>query len=206
VTYPSFSFDVLKSDHRGSALEYIASSRPGPARCRPVVRTHPYNANSKAHSIPGSPDGDNEPEAMKEGEYGDGESGAQEGKKHVCTKCAKRFNRPSSLRIHFNTHTGAMPFRCPHPSCGRAFNVNSNMRRHFRNHASSVSTSAPNTNSAPTTDSISPTVLTAFSPTSMSSPVSYLSSLTSYAPSPTSYSPTSTPRASWSASSGSSFS
>ncbi|KAJ7870585.1 hypothetical protein B0H14DRAFT_2725562, partial [Mycena olivaceomarginata] len=137
-TYPSFSFDVLKSDHPGSALEYIASSRPGPA----------------PHSIPGSPDGDNEPEAMKEGEYGDGESGAQEGKKHVCTKCAKR------LRIHFNTHTGAMPFRCPHPSCGRAFNVNSNMRRHFRNHASSVSTSAPNTNSAPTTDSISPTVLT----------------------------------------------
>ncbi|KAJ7855270.1 hypothetical protein B0H14DRAFT_3646967, partial [Mycena olivaceomarginata] len=86
VTYPSFSFDVLKTDHRGSALEYIASSRPGPARCRPVVRTHPYNANSKAHSIPGSPDGDNEPEAIKEGECGDGESGAQEGKKHVCTK------------------------------------------------------------------------------------------------------------------------
>jgi hypothetical protein len=108
MTYPSFSFDVLKSDPSGSALEHIASSRPGPARRRPVVRTHPYNANSRAHSIPGSSDGDSEPEAIKEGECGDGEGGAQEGKKHVCTKCAKRFNRPSSLRIHFNMHTGAM--------------------------------------------------------------------------------------------------
>lgn len=29
------------------------------------------------------------------------------GKKHVCSTCFKRFNRPSSLRIHVNTHTGA---------------------------------------------------------------------------------------------------
>ncbi|KAF9037067.1 hypothetical protein BJ165DRAFT_1353811, partial [Panaeolus papilionaceus] len=56
------------------------------------------------------------------------------GKKHVCPTCNKRFNRPSSLRIHVNTHTGATPFRCPWPNCGREFNVNSNMRRHYRNH------------------------------------------------------------------------
>ncbi|KAK0183670.1 hypothetical protein F5146DRAFT_941453, partial [Armillaria mellea] len=55
-------------------------------------------------------------------------------KKHVCTVCNKRFNRPSSLRIHVNTHTGATPFQCPFPGCGRGFNVNSNMRRHYRNH------------------------------------------------------------------------
>ncbi|KAJ7652473.1 hypothetical protein DFH06DRAFT_899501, partial [Mycena polygramma] len=55
-------------------------------------------------------------------------------RKHVCPRCGKRFNRPSSLHIHRNTHTGATPFHCPYPSCGRAFNVNSNMRRHFRNH------------------------------------------------------------------------
>lgn len=34
-------------------------------------------------------------------------SGSNSGKKHVCSTCFKRFNRPSSLRIHVNTHTGA---------------------------------------------------------------------------------------------------
>lgn len=79
------------------------------------------------------------------------------GKKHQCPQCPKRFNRPSSLRIHVNTHTGARrmynfvsslvawnlnpdaclssAFRCPYPNCGREFNVNSNMRRHYRNHS-----------------------------------------------------------------------
>ncbi|THV03773.1 hypothetical protein K435DRAFT_605977, partial [Dendrothele bispora CBS 962.96] len=55
-------------------------------------------------------------------------------RKRVCTFCKKRFNRPSSLRIHMHTHTGDTPFRCPYPGCGREFNVNSNMRRHYRNH------------------------------------------------------------------------
>lgn len=40
-------------------------------------------------------DGDNSP------------SESNTGKKHVCSICQKRFNRPSSLRIHLNTHTGA---------------------------------------------------------------------------------------------------
>ncbi|KAJ7062534.1 hypothetical protein C8F01DRAFT_1368321 [Mycena amicta] len=56
---------------------------------------------------------------------GDGDNAAR---KHPCPH----------LRIHLNTHTGAMPFVCPLPGCGRAFNVNSNMRRHFRNHAGAV--------------------------------------------------------------------
>ncbi|KAI0060530.1 hypothetical protein BV25DRAFT_1786189, partial [Artomyces pyxidatus] len=55
-------------------------------------------------------------------------------KRHLCPYCPKRFNRPSSLGIHINTHTGDKPFRCPYPRCGKEFNVNSNMRRHYRNH------------------------------------------------------------------------
>ncbi|EKM58824.1 uncharacterized protein PHACADRAFT_112933 [Phanerochaete carnosa HHB-10118-sp] len=59
---------------------------------------------------------------------------ADEERKHACPTCSKAFNRPSSLAIHINTHTGAKPFECSFPGCGRRFNVNSNMRRHLRNH------------------------------------------------------------------------
>ncbi|KIK97001.1 hypothetical protein PAXRUDRAFT_137231, partial [Paxillus rubicundulus Ve08.2h10] len=61
--------------------------------------------------------------------------GEGRGKKHQCPHCGKRFNRPSSMKIHVNTHTGAKPYHCPFPGCGREFNVNSNMRRHWRNHS-----------------------------------------------------------------------
>ncbi|KAJ3571695.1 hypothetical protein NP233_g3579 [Leucocoprinus birnbaumii] len=54
--------------------------------------------------------------------------------KYDCKFCGKLFNRPSSLRIHLNSHTGEKPFICPHPDCGRSFSVLSNMRRHARVH------------------------------------------------------------------------
>lgn len=68
--------------------------------------------------------------------YGDRRDIRDEERRHACTECGKAFNRPSSLAIHFNIHTGQQPFVCPFPGCGRRFNVNSNMRRHFRNHNS----------------------------------------------------------------------
>ncbi|KAF9783263.1 hypothetical protein BJ322DRAFT_1069863 [Thelephora terrestris] len=55
-------------------------------------------------------------------------------RKHVCHICRKRFSRPSSLTIHYHTHTGVRPYRCTYPGCSRTFNVSSNMRRHYKNH------------------------------------------------------------------------
>ncbi|KAH7923187.1 hypothetical protein BV22DRAFT_603132 [Leucogyrophana mollusca] len=81
---------------------------------------------------------------LKSSDLNDGSlHGEGRGKKHQCPHCGKRFNRPSSLKIHVNTHTGAKPYQCPFPGCGREFNVNSNMRRHWRNHSRSGSTRLP---------------------------------------------------------------
>ncbi|THU95398.1 hypothetical protein K435DRAFT_779063 [Dendrothele bispora CBS 962.96] len=54
--------------------------------------------------------------------------------KYECNFCGKGFNRPSSLKIHLNSHTGERPFVCPVEGCGRSFSVLSNMRRHARVH------------------------------------------------------------------------
>ncbi|KAK0212069.1 hypothetical protein DFS33DRAFT_1278877 [Desarmillaria ectypa] len=107
------SFDVLRSDPASASLTHIASSAS-------LLRQPQSFPPPRRESTPISSEEDDD--------------GMKESKKHVCTMCHKRFNRPSSLRIHINTHTGATPFRCPFPGCGREFNVNSNMRRHYRNH------------------------------------------------------------------------
>ncbi|KAJ6587158.1 hypothetical protein DFH09DRAFT_1142769 [Mycena vulgaris] len=54
--------------------------------------------------------------------------------KYECPYCGKGFSRPSSLKIHLNSHTGEKPFVCPVDGCGRSFSVLSNMRRHARVH------------------------------------------------------------------------
>ncbi|KAF7332900.1 hypothetical protein MVEN_02395400 [Mycena venus] len=208
--YPSFSFDVLKSHPRGSSLHHIASSRPTRAERRPVVRTQLNNASlisgsgsrlnigsaHRPHSSSGSSDGDAEMDDTEDGEEGEEGAGGPEGKKHVCPTCAKRFNRPSSLRIHVNTHTGATPFRCPHPSCGRSFNVNSNMRRHYRNHTTSAFTTCNPAFGSHNSGTPSPSTLS-FNSKSPSAGSSLLS------PPSTLSSPISPPSATWSVSSGS---
>ncbi|KAJ7351434.1 hypothetical protein DFH08DRAFT_1078446 [Mycena albidolilacea] len=197
----SFSFDVLKSHPRGSSLYHIASSRPSRADRSPVARAQPdsipnsgsssrsnLSNGKRPHSSSGSSDEDAEIDDAEDGD--DGDEGSLEGKKHVCPTCAKCFNRPSSLRIHVNTHTGATPFRCPYPSCGRAFNVNSNMRRHYRNHANSALTTPK---SPPASDNSTPT-----SPSSLSFNSKSPRVVTSVASLSVPLSPSSPPSPSWS--------
>ncbi|KAI8984812.1 hypothetical protein BD414DRAFT_417698 [Trametes punicea] len=64
-------------------------------------------------------------------------------RRHCCGICHRRFNRPSSLRIHMNSHTGDQPYQCLFPGCSRRFSVNSNMRRHYRNHMKEPSVAPP---------------------------------------------------------------
>ncbi|KAK0548411.1 hypothetical protein OC846_004484 [Tilletia horrida] len=66
--------------------------------------------------------------------------------KYECTWCGKRFSRPSSLKIHYHSHTGEKPYVCEEPGCGRTFSVQSNLRRHQRGHQNA----ANNTNSTGT--------------------------------------------------------
>lgn len=49
---------------------------------------------------------------LDEDDEDDGDEGGGERRRHLCPKCGKRFNRPSSLKIHLNTHTGAKRESC----------------------------------------------------------------------------------------------
>ncbi|KAJ7668937.1 hypothetical protein B0H17DRAFT_1209823 [Mycena rosella] len=95
----SFSFDVLWSSPHAASLHHIASSRLQPAPA-PAPRTVP--------SLSGSFDGDGN----------EGGASAGEGKKHVCSACAKCLNRPSSLHIHANTHTCVVIITGQQPAAG----------------------------------------------------------------------------------------
>ncbi|KAF8895682.1 hypothetical protein CPB84DRAFT_1782189 [Gymnopilus junonius] len=66
--------------------------------------------------------------------------GESSGHKYDCSYCGKIFNRPSSLKIHLNSHLGLKPFACPVEGCGRCFSVLSNMRRHTRVHQTAAET------------------------------------------------------------------
>ncbi|KAF9312441.1 hypothetical protein BG003_006292, partial [Podila horticola] len=56
----------------------------------------------------------------------------QEGKRHQCKACGKRFSRPSQLHTHSLTHSGEKPHICS--VCSKNFNVASNLKRHMKTH------------------------------------------------------------------------
>ncbi|KAF5372091.1 hypothetical protein D9758_004954 [Tetrapyrgos nigripes] len=197
------SFNVLRSDPSSSSLQHITSSsslsKPRTAVDKvsngsaPAFRVNPsslpgpnYHESVSFYSSPETrtssdaiaPKIDSFP-SQRSDDLSDNGDGDGEERKHICSTCHKRFNRPSSLRIHMNTHTGATPFRCPFPNCGREFNVNSNMRRHYRNHTNgsnnnspSLSNQSQNRSTQPNKGQLSPLASTSMSesrPRSLSS-------------------------------------
>ncbi|TRM62739.1 hypothetical protein BD626DRAFT_403980 [Schizophyllum amplum] len=51
-------------------------------------------------------------------------------RRHACTMCYKRFDRPSTLKKHILVHTGEKAFECT--CCQRRFSVASNLNRHMK--------------------------------------------------------------------------
>ncbi|KAF7317451.1 hypothetical protein HMN09_00482100 [Mycena chlorophos] len=102
-----------------------------------VLCTGPTLTTQRASRVQSGSDGDDDSDSELD-EDTDIEieaAGDSEGpRKHVCATCTKAFHRPSSLRTHMHTHTGALPFVCPFPRCEQGFNVKSNLRRHYRTH------------------------------------------------------------------------
>lgn len=97
------------------------------SRQRPRGSFHPYDpqGNHRRPSHGGeSPSTDSSAHA--------GGQRATTGRNYICPSCFKEFSRPSSLKIHEHSHSGAKPFVCPRPGCGKSFSVRSNMKRHER--------------------------------------------------------------------------
>ncbi len=158
----SFSSDIRHNTSDDAASSLLGLSLMD--RCNPAMPpgTAHYASNGRSgHSTAArSPGSLNSPiTPLSPGSGPDSVIGIKDGKRHTCPHCGKRFNRPSSLGIHINTHTGVKrkqpvriscsaahefdfrsffhaAFECPFAGCGRQFNVSSNMRRHYRNHSS----------------------------------------------------------------------
>lgn len=104
----------------------VPDSQPGPV-------SHPSTASSlnslSLTSSSGSPGVHSSSSGEVTTRRSAGSSSASRIRRYACDICSKRFSRPSSLRTHLNSHTGARPYVCV---CTRRFSVLSNMRRHQR--------------------------------------------------------------------------
>lgn len=84
------SFDLLHARPRELSFDDIASVRRAGSRA----------ASDDADSVDLDADG-------RGGDSADCQWHGDNDKRHVCKTCGKGFNRPSSLKIHANKHSGA---------------------------------------------------------------------------------------------------
>ena len=53
---------------------------------------------------------------------------------YECSVCNAKFARTSTLKIHYHTHTGEKPHKCPIKGCTKKFSEKGNMKTHLRTH------------------------------------------------------------------------
>ncbi|KAJ7497544.1 hypothetical protein FB451DRAFT_1163413 [Mycena latifolia] len=111
---------------------YYARTQPPNTAMPPVIATS--IRASRAEDDDRTPVARYQPSGLAGFAPPDASTGIAGPAKYECSYCGKGFSRPSSLRIHLNSHTGEKPFVCPVDGCGRSFSVLSNMRRHARVH------------------------------------------------------------------------
>lgn len=86
--------------------DHLIHTRRGPPGVPPPYAAGPSCVPRLRDAPPPAPRADDMMD-VDDADAADADADAAPGKKHVCPTCLKRFNRPSSLRIHVNTHTGA---------------------------------------------------------------------------------------------------
>lgn len=103
--------------HRRRSGDYSRPSDPSYLISFPITDSRPSSSGSSSFPLRrgSSPDSEGELSSSTRNQdvsqvppVGPATMGSSNGgKKHICPTCGKRFNRPSSLKIHRNTHTGA---------------------------------------------------------------------------------------------------
>ena len=112
--YPS-SYSVRTAPHAIPASSTPSRTQPHelPSSSRsPPSRSH----HDRDQSRPSDPQPNHSYHANPHGVVMSLPSEPSDDKKHCCPQCHKRFNRPSSLKIHVNTHTGVKRQYLRHPS------------------------------------------------------------------------------------------
>ncbi|KAJ6594153.1 hypothetical protein B0H19DRAFT_1056498 [Mycena capillaripes] len=130
---------------------YARAHPPSNTITPPVISTSIYGSRGEDNDR--TPVARYQPSGMAGFAPPDASTSAAGPSKYECSYCGKGFSRPSSLKIHLNSHTGEKPFVCPVDGCGRSFSVLSNMRRHARVHVTPMMPDDGNETSALATSS-----------------------------------------------------
>ncbi|KAK1224964.1 hypothetical protein PQX77_012113 [Marasmius sp. AFHP31] len=130
------SLSLLDSDpgpfpHKSSppSSRYPSNTLTTPSEMAIIMNTTAERVNSPCRAPPPPAEiAVNEQEGVSP-PFLEAETAVPRERRHACSMCHKRFDRPSTLRKHLLVHTGEKG-NCD--TCGRRFGVASNLNRHVR--------------------------------------------------------------------------